>query len=697
MQIQKIGTPKVTVTILTEDSKHVLTATLGDMNTDILSVSTNKDIVQPHGTFDIQLVPRLDSEGLTWADKLDPFDYVEINFMGNGDSDFEVVMRGLIESVHTTETWEDGVPRRSISISGSDLGLFLTQFEVIYVPELNAVEAMKAKVQPWDVKDSYFQLNAEEIFEFIMKKFVVYMNISVGGSKLLNRFKYAAKAMFPDDTAPKSFLTGFQGPFWNAFSQYQDKPFHELFVYDPPGENASWLIMRPSRLKDVVGDFPKQVMDLEKDQSIVLAPEVTMEDVMGAGYFGGSTADVKVEKTVKGSLLYPPNFAIKNTDIVSMDMVKNKDEIFNYFYTCPEGSPTMKVDMQGTCVNPYRDDIKRCENPYFQLDPTLPAFVEKYGIKKYELTSVFLDLYKKGRQFDRGMPLDQLVGLDTVQRTIIRNRTAVAWFLQNEHLLKGSITIAGTNKALIGTYVTDEDSWMEYYVEGVAHNFVRFQSFTTTLRVERGMPTAGLGAWSNKYFFGTMGSGNVYRVVPPPTESTKLGYGEWEVMSAEPPAAQQGVLPKGTVIRDGTALSDHFTLRQFLVSDQARIHHIQEQNFPPGNVVQNLKTLCANILEPLRKALPNGNITVNSGYRCQAVNNLVGGVYNSQHLTGEAADIIYLDENKKKDNHTLIGKIRELTATGKITFDQMINESSYAWVHISYSARGTNRKWEIGL
>ncbi len=56
------------------------------------------------------------------------------------------------------------------------------------------------------------------------------------------------------------------------------------------------------------------------------------------------------------------------------------------------------------------------------------------------------------------------------------------------------------------------------------------------------------------------------------------------------------------------------------------------------NVIENLQHLCQTVLEPLREFV-NAPVVVSSGYRCKELNSLVGGVRNSQHLTGEAADI----------------------------------------------------------
>ena len=83
-------------------------------------------------------------------------------------------------------------------------------------------------------------------------------------------------------------------------------------------------------------------------------------------------------------------------------------------------------------------------------------------------------------------------------------------------------------------------------------------------------------------------------------------------------------------------LSEHFTLKEMTRSVTAARHHID--NTPDANAKENLRYLCNHVLEPLREEYGAPTI-INSGFRCVAVNQLVGGVKNSQHLKGEAADI----------------------------------------------------------
>lgn len=135
-------------------------------------------------------------------------------------------------------------------------------------------------------------------------------------------------------------------------------------------------------------------------------------------------------------------------------------------------------------------------------------------------------------------------------------------------------------------------------------------------------------------------------------------------------------------------LSPHFKLSEFTNSETARQKKID--NTPSLSVVENLQTLCINVLEPLRNAFDTP-IIIGSGYRCPQLNTVVGGVRNSQHMTGEACDIHLPDR--------VTGKKWFLWIREKLVFDQLIMEratkdSTRYWIHVSFKKSG-NRKQVI--
>ena len=125
----------------------------------------------------------------------------------------------------------------------------------------------------------------------------------------------------------------------------------------------------------------------------------------------------------------------------------------------------------------------------------------------------------------------------------------------------------------------------------------------------------------------------------------------------------------------------YFTMTELCASQVARRKNID--NTPNGEVRANLTALVANVLDPLREAYGKP-IVVSSGYRCPKLNKAVGGVKNSQHTEGRAADIQEVSK-LPKDNKKL-----------GLPFDQLIDEHGMAWVHVSYSIRNRRQVLKVG-
>ncbi len=75
-----------------------------------------------------------------------------------------------------------------------------------------------------------------------------------------------------------------------------------------------------------------------------------------------------------------------------------------------------------------------------------------------------------------------------------------------------------------------------------------------------------------------------------------------------------------------------------MLEEMVATSHRRLQDTPTLEVVQNLQKLCVFVLQPLRDAIGRP-VYINSGYRSKRLNARVGGVQNSRHLQGKAADI----------------------------------------------------------
>ena len=136
-------------------------------------------------------------------------------------------------------------------------------------------------------------------------------------------------------------------------------------------------------------------------------------------------------------------------------------------------------------------------------------------------------------------------------------------------------------------------------------------------------------------------------------------------------------------------LTPHFKLSEFVKSSTANARHID--NTPTEAIVANLKALCEEVLEPLRQWYGKP-IIIGSGYRSPALNKAVGGVKNSQHMTGEACDIHIPDE--------ATGKRWFVWLMDNVPFHQLIWEkstpsSNHHWIHVAFKRTGINKQQVI--
>jgi len=122
-------------------------------------------------------------------------------------------------------------------------------------------------------------------------------------------------------------------------------------------------------------------------------------------------------------------------------------------------------------------------------------------------------------------------------------------------------------------------------------------------------------------------------------------------------------------------LSPHFRLSEFLNLKK------YPENMPTMQAVANMSYGCCQLLEPARFMV--GPIIVSSGFRCEEVNRKVGGVRNSQHLIGQAADIRPMNPGQFQN---LVEFLKDWEYT-----DQLLTGNG--WLHISWNPFGKPRHY----
>lgn len=130
-------------------------------------------------------------------------------------------------------------------------------------------------------------------------------------------------------------------------------------------------------------------------------------------------------------------------------------------------------------------------------------------------------------------------------------------------------------------------------------------------------------------------------------------------------------------------MTNYFTIKELCGSSTAKAKGID--NTPTQAICDKLHLLITECLNPIREAYGKP-INVTSGYRCAELNKAVGGVSNSQHVKGEAVDLVGKTNEETR-------RIYEI-AKALWNFDQLLferNGKGSIWVHISYKNKRDNR------
>lgn len=123
----------------------------------------------------------------------------------------------------------------------------------------------------------------------------------------------------------------------------------------------------------------------------------------------------------------------------------------------------------------------------------------------------------------------------------------------------------------------------------------------------------------------------------------------------------------------------HFNLSEFFQSSAAAKNGIKNEPSPDekATIVRNINLLVDNVLDPVRDMV-NTPIIITSGYRCPKVNRLVGGVDNSQHMSGCAADFHVMGFTPSMMYEVF------LYIFNTLEYDQLIYYRSKNIIHVSY-------------
>lgn len=121
-------------------------------------------------------------------------------------------------------------------------------------------------------------------------------------------------------------------------------------------------------------------------------------------------------------------------------------------------------------------------------------------------------------------------------------------------------------------------------------------------------------------------------------------------------------------------LSPHFNLSEFIKSDTAQKKGIIIT--PNPRVVANLRSLCRDVLEPIR-SLVGEPILITSGYRPSILNKIVGGSTKSHHLCFDGFSACDFELQRMP-----LDKAFEMIVQSSIPYHQLILYERH--IHVSY-------------
>lgn len=123
-------------------------------------------------------------------------------------------------------------------------------------------------------------------------------------------------------------------------------------------------------------------------------------------------------------------------------------------------------------------------------------------------------------------------------------------------------------------------------------------------------------------------------------------------------------------------LSPHFTLAELIASAKARELHLA--NIPTPEALRRLQGT-AEMLERVRTTL-DAPVIVTSGYRGPALNRAVGGVTSSDHMSGQAADIVAPRFGTPYQIAKTLAPLVSVLGIGQLILEGVKGKQ---WVHVS--------------
>jgi len=409
----------------------------------VISIVTQKSIGDPAGAFEITLDGTHIEGNARWRELIVPNDYVEIRIgVQPRYPEVRVVLRGWVDNVRLVESGE-GQGSRRIIISGRDYGKIWLVVKLLNIyPPFTEATALLLNFYHFS-EDSLIDVPLTRFFLAVMEKilqpYVEFQKKRIpsgpDGVKSFVATSEIQDFLHLANTQSSSALD----IIFNYLKTYQNSPWIEMFVRDD--DDAPRFYLRWARLR---------------------------------------TSENKLIDPFDNPLPPDRHHQMDETDDVIVTNLGGTDnEVFNWFYTANSAFGNVDQDVSAF----YDPGV----NPYVAGDS-----IDLYGLRKMNANTTFTPTAEGDTEVGLNNAVAKHRDLTGPLNLWLVKMYSYTYLLEN-----GTASSLGWPDFRVGEELYIPDTDMQYYIEGVQHNYIHNETYTMSLTLTRGMNYnngTGLGA-----------------------------------------------------------------------------------------------------------------------------------------------------------------------------------------------------------
>lgn len=466
--------PEAVVKIYTEQGEFVSRSRPAKDGTavdaEVLAISTNNDLSTDAGVFSITMVARK-----RWDITISPNDLIIIYMKRNpkDDETKSCVFFGLVDSTEYLSTTDGNQVKRQVTVSGRSFAKAFINFEIGAVTDTGLPGAslgwLKGKINftgqtSADIIKQLLDVLGQHVdYQFSNKKTLL-QYLGLDGAQNIKNNPYITSR--DGGLLSEQTFISFEGTLYNFFKSIIDEPFNQMYFEVLDG--APRLIVRETPFNE---DKWKKLKLWQVEDKDVVTMQIGRNDLETYSLYSVGTSglfDIFGSQGTLGNrpLVYEPylkKYGIRRMHRYS-NFLGNKFPSQNQ----PSSPENIQPNVQQTA---YAADSIGSASDLSALDSLLQNQQNQNN----------KDIVNRAKQY----------------ATDLFN-----WYVKNPEFYSGTLIVRGENHYKVGDrllLVTSdlnpdgklEKQEIEFFIEGVAHEFINFKYWRTTLNVTRGLPNAG--------------------------------------------------------------------------------------------------------------------------------------------------------------------------------------------------------------